>query len=202
MTSQPGARTRKRSTPKPARQRRPRAKTAPTSQRGWQHHKARGRTAQQKLRHGARQAGTHSKRLMRKRGAIFGVLSLAVAITAFALVTVDAVTTLAAWELGVAGEGLSFGVAMIIGEKPEQPGAVGRKAKQAAAYIRGHDCGAPTTDQTPCKKRVRHGVAHCHLHGGGGGSAKSKPKTATAKSRPKPAASRPLVQKQAAGQKP
>jgi hypothetical protein len=180
--------TRNRTQAKPASQRRKRR--APVPQRGWQHHKTTLTKTGRKYNRTRKSIGNRVRRINKRRGAVYGVLALGVAAVAFSLAFTGAVSEVAAWELGLAGEGLHFGVAWIVGDlrKPEAQSTLKNTAQ--AMKTRAAVCGAPTVDGSACKNRGR-----CPHHQGksSGGRGGGQPKTAkpqtrrpASKSAPKP----------------
>lgn len=132
-----------------------------SSSRGWQQRKARITHTNRRLQTGSRSVRHYVKRRARTRPGIFGILTLGIAATAFTLIAIGSISQLAAWELGLAAEGVAFGTAWLLGDRANgQPSP----AKQVIAKARASLCGAPTLDGTPCKKRGR-----CPHHQGGAG---------------------------------
>jgi hypothetical protein len=176
-TPRPRSRTKR----QPASQRRPRR--APTPARGWQQHKTKARHVGRKFRQQSKSIGATSRRMAKRKGAVYGLAALAVASVAFTLAVTGALSEVAAFELGLASEGATFAAGWIIGDlrKPADQSKLKRTA--AAAKARATLCGAPTVDGTPCRNRGK-----CPHHRGGGSTAsktKAAPTTASkAKTRP------------------
>lgn len=174
-------------------QSRRRKRSAPVARKGWQYHKSSISRTGRQYRANSRAIRRYVRR-PRRRSAIFGLLTLGVAATAFTLTAVGSLSQIAAFELGLAAEGMALGTAWLIGEnKDGATGASRAKAKAKAIKTHAALCGAPTDDGTPCKRR-----GNCPHHKGGGsagsgtgarkrlGSPKSKPRRQTATTATKP----------------
>jgi hypothetical protein len=158
--------TRARTRAKPPSQRRTRR--APVPRRGWQHHKVprpakrRGLTAATKqIRRTTTRMRSSHRRINKRKGAIWSIVALGVAATAFSFAVTGVVSDIAAAEFGLATQGV-----FIIGDwvrRDVQKPAGQSKIKNTAAAMKAHAalCGAPTVDGTPCKNRGR-----CPHHGG------------------------------------
>lgn len=158
--------TRRGRLPRKHRPQRPR----PHARRGWRHYVP----ARQKRRQAviqAAQRATRPRRRRPRRGALFAILSVAVAGIGLSLVLIEAVSTVAALELAFAAETVAGGLSWWLGDRKPATAAKpsGSKRPAGQGYIKGSKCGAPCADKTSCNNPVRHGQTHCHYHGGGGG---------------------------------
>jgi hypothetical protein len=161
--------TRNRTQVKPPSQRRKRP--PPVPQRGWQQHRTTLTKTGRKCNRTRKSIGNRVRRINKRRGAVYGVLVLSVAAVAFSLAFTGAVSEVAAWELGLASEGLNFGVAWIVGDLRKPEGQSKLKNTAQAMKTRAAVCGAPTVDGSPCKNRGR--CPHHQGKSGGGKSARS-----------------------------
>jgi hypothetical protein len=187
---------RRRSRPAPRTQRRRRqAPVARRPRRGWQQHKPQPRGTHG-LRNQSRNIGRYVRRRARRRSWIFGVLTLGVAATAFTLVTIGSLSQLAAWEFGLAAEGMAFGTAWLLGEGKDGSPSPAKKAAKAVKS-RAAVCGAPTADKSSCKNR-----GNCPHHKAGGKATNTAGSSTTAaKSKTKKPAPRSRPRKQPANAK-
>lgn len=128
------------------------------------------RTARQNFNRNRKAIGRRARRLAGRRGKAFGVISLAIAATAFTVALTGAVSEVAAWEFGLATEGLGLCTAWIVGDlrKPADQSHIKRTA--AAAKARATMCGEATNDGTPCER-----LGRCPHHKGGAKNSPAKP---------------------------
>jgi hypothetical protein len=172
-----GSRPRSRTTRQPPSKRRRRR--PPVPQRGWQQHKAKATAVGRTFGQQSKSITRSSRKMARRKGAVYGLGALALASVAFTLAFTGAVSEIAAWELGVASDGLYFGVGWIVGDLRKPPDQSKLKRTAAAAKARAALCGAPTVEGKPCQRRGK-----CPHHKGGGSGKSSKP----AKQAPAPTA--------------
>lgn len=101
------------------------------------------------------------RRHVNRRNVLWSTGALAIGVIAFGLAAAGALSEIAAWELGFAGDGCWFAAAWITGDlRKGQDSHLRKAATQAKSYAA--VCGEPTVDGTACKNRGR-----CPHHRGG-----------------------------------